>query len=80
MSDHRKGTAMQPRSLFVVTAMLEAGTGLALGLAPSMLVVILVGAPPVFSGGVVVARVAGAAPFSLGAACMAARRDAQSQA
>lgn len=42
MSNYRKGTAMQHRSLFVVTAMLEAGTGLALGLSPSMPVAILV--------------------------------------
>ncbi|MBA3612231.1 MAG: hypothetical protein H0W49_04790 [Nitrospirales bacterium] len=42
MSNHRKGMAMQLRFLSVVTAMLEAGTGLALGLSPSMPVVIRV--------------------------------------
>jgi hypothetical protein len=71
---------MQPRHLFIVTAVIEAGTGLALILSPSAPAAILVGASLDTPGGLVVARVAGAALFSLGVACWFARDDGQSPA
>ncbi|MDT3776792.1 hypothetical protein PJI16_04360 [Nitrospira sp. MA-1] len=71
---------MQLRSLFIMTAILEAGTGLALVLAASTPAAILVGAPLDTYGGLIVARIAGAAIFSLGVACWFARDDGQSDA
>lgn len=71
---------MQLRSLFIVTAILEAGTGLALVLSPSTPAAILVAASLDTDGGLVVARIAGAALFSLGAACWFARDDGRSRA
>lgn len=70
---------MQLRSLFIVTAILEAGTGLALGLSPSAPAAALVGAPLDTDGGLIVARIAGAALFSLAVACWLARNDEQSR-
>ncbi|MFZ1746064.1 MAG: hypothetical protein WAU17_09100 [Nitrospirales bacterium] len=71
---------MQLRSLFIVTAILEAGTGLALVLSPSTPAAILVGASFDTDSGLIVARIAGAALFSLGLACWFARDDGQSYA
>lgn len=71
---------MQLRYLFIVTAIIEAGTGLALGLSPSTPVAILVGASLDSPAGLVLARVAGAGLFSLGVACWSAREDGQSRA
>ena len=71
---------MQLRSLFIVTAILEAGTGLALTLSPSTPTTVLVGAPLDTYGGLIIARIAGAALFSLGLACWFARDDGPSLA
>jgi hypothetical protein len=70
---------MQLRSLFIVTAILEAGTGLALVLSPSTPAAILVGASLDTGSGLVVARIAGAALLSLGVACWFGRDDGQSR-
>lgn len=69
---------MTKSHLFIVTAIIEGGTGLALVVAPSVVSTTLLGAtldPPVAR---VVARIAGAAMLSLGLACWLARSDGQS--
>jgi len=68
------------KNLLVVTAMLEAVTGLGLMVVPARVVSLLIGAVIDSSGGLVVARVAGAALLALGLACFLARNDARSHA
>ena len=71
---------MRPKYLFIVTAMVEVGTGLALAIAPSVLVALLLASPLSTTVEMTVGRVAGAALFSLGAACWLARDDERSRA
>jgi hypothetical protein len=71
---------MRAKYLFIVTAMVEVGTGLALAIAPSVLVGLLLASPLSTSVGMIVGRVAGAALISLGAACWLARDDEHSRA
>jgi|ERR1700752_1790590 len=74
-----RATAGSDKKLLLsVMGALEAATGLVLLVAPSMLVELLLGAPPGTSVGVTVSRVAGAALLSLGVACWLARNDAAS--
>ena len=65
--------------LLIVTAVLEAATGLALVLSPSMPASLLLGAS-LDTPGLVVARVAGAALLALATACWLARNDPESRA
>jgi hypothetical protein len=65
------------RTVVTVTAALEAGTGVALTLAPSAVVLVLLGSPLDSAAGLVIGRVLGAALIALGAACWIARDDAQ---
>lgn len=62
------------------SALLGAATGIALMVAPAPPVKLLVGAALDTTGGLIVARVAGAALLALGFGCLLARSDARSQA
>ena len=73
-------TASAMKNLLVITALLEAVTGVALVVAPAPLVLLLVGAALDQTGGQIVARVAGAALLALGLACWLARADGRSGA
>ena len=66
------------KSLFVVTAVIEAGAGLALMTWPSAAVMLLLGSSLDTPAGLILGRVAGAALLALGVACWLARRDAES--
>jgi hypothetical protein len=68
------------KTLLILTASLEAATGLALLLSPALPVSLLLGVALDTPGGVTVARVAGAALLALGVACWLARDDRQSHA
>ena len=71
---------MKTRLLFIVTALLEVGIGVALLVSPALTVSILIGAPFDTKGDSVVGRVAGLALFSLAVACWLARNDEHSRA
>ena len=68
------------KSLLTVSAWLEAATGIALIVSPAPPVLLLVGAALDTTGGLIVARVAGAALLALGLACWLARDDGRSRA
>ena len=63
------------KSLLTITAAVEAGTGVALAIAPSEVVRVLLGPPLDSPASLVIARVLAAAVFSLGAACWLSRND-----
>jgi hypothetical protein len=71
------GSRISVRMLLTITGALEAGTGLALAIAPSWIVQVLLGSPLDSPASLVIGRVLGAALFSLGAACWLARGDAR---
>ncbi|HEY0320049.1 MAG TPA: hypothetical protein VGC66_03685 [Pyrinomonadaceae bacterium] len=71
---------MKTKPLFIVTAVIEVGAGLALLVSPALLASILIGAPFDTSADSVVGRVAGAALLALGLACWLARNDGPSRA
>jgi hypothetical protein len=66
--------------LFIVTAVLEAGAGLMLLVVPAMVLRLLFGSVVELFPAASIARVAGAALLSLGAACWWARHDERSAA
>lgn len=68
------------KSLLVVTAVSEAVTGAALLLSAPLVVALLLGASLGTPGGLVVARMAGAALLALALACWRARDDGPSRA
>jgi hypothetical protein len=68
------------KSLLVVSAALEAATGLALMLAPSLVVWLLAGSPLDSPAGLMVGRVAGTALVSLAIGCWSARHGEPSRA
>jgi hypothetical protein len=68
------------KTLLIVTAAVEAATGLALLGSPLLAVSLLLGGSLDTSAALVVARMAGAALLSLGVVCWLTRIDAQSRA
>ena len=66
--------------LHTVTAIIEAGAGLALGCFPSFAVALLFGSALDSPAAVMLGRLTGAALLALGVACWFARDDAQSRA
>jgi hypothetical protein len=68
------------KTLLAITALIEAGTGVALAVAPSSVAGVLLGSPLEGPGSAIIARILGAALFALGAACWIARKDAQNRA
>ena len=67
------------KTLLTVTAVIEAGTGVALAIAPSAVALGLLGSPLDSPSGLVIGRVLGTALFSLGAVCWLARNETQSR-
>jgi hypothetical protein len=67
------------KNLLVLTAVLEAATGIALLALPAVAVSLLLGEQLESSGALVVARVTGAAMLSLGLACWLARNEGQTR-
>ena len=68
------------KNLLAVTALLEGVTAIVLIVAPGLLVWLLAGAAPDTPGGLLVARVAGAALLALGFACWTAREEGSNRA
>jgi hypothetical protein len=68
------------KTLFMMTALIEAGAGLALLGFPSETVKLLLGSPLDSAPAVALGRVAGTALFALGIACSLAIGDTQSRA
>jgi len=68
------------KSLLIVTAVIEAGAGLALFASPGLFVSLLLGTDLESASAVAVCRITGAALLSLGVACWLARGDAQPRA
>ena len=68
------------KNLLIVTAVIEAATGLALLLSPPLVATLLLGAALDAPAALAVSRVAGAALLALGVACWLARNDALSGA
>lgn len=66
---------MKTRLLFIVTALLEAGVGLALLVLPALTVKILIGEHFETAADSIVGRVGGAALLTLGVACWLARNE-----
>jgi hypothetical protein len=67
------------KHLLILTALIEAGTGAALLLAPAVIVQLLLGAE-VTGAAIPLGRVAGVALLALGVACWLAREETQSRA
>jgi hypothetical protein len=68
------------KTLLIVTAVIETGTGLALIVAPSVPVWLLLDTELDAPAALALGRIAGAALLSLGVACSLARNDEQSRA
>jgi hypothetical protein len=66
------------KKLFIVTAVIEVGAGVALVCCPSATVALLLGSPLDTPAAATLGRVAGAALFALGVACWLAQYDTQS--
>lgn len=80
MTRVRKETTVKARTLFIATALMEAGTGVALLLSPSLVTGIILGISLDGPAAPVVARLAGAALLTIGVACWLARDDGPGRA
>jgi hypothetical protein len=74
-----EGRTTLMRTLLIVTALLEAATGLALAASPSRVVSLLIGSPLDTRQGSVVGRLSGTALLTLGLVCWLARNDQHSR-
>jgi hypothetical protein len=74
------GRPTSGKSLLIVTAVAEASIGMTLLLSPPFVARLLLGASLEAPAALIVARVAGAALFSLGGSCWLARDDRPSRA
>jgi hypothetical protein len=61
--------------LLAITAVVEAGTGVSLAVAPSSVVLVLLGSSLDSPASLIIGRILGAALFSLGAVCWLARGE-----
>jgi hypothetical protein len=68
------------KKLLIVSAWVEAATGAALMISPAPVLMLLVGVGLDTTGGLMIARIAGAALMALGLGCWLARNDAGSHA
>lgn len=68
-------TLMKTKSLFVASALIEAGAGLALIVSPALTVSLLIGVPFDIPAAAVVGRLTGAALLALALACWISRDD-----
>src|SRR5215204_4879227 len=66
------------KSFLTITALIEATTGLALAIIPSLLISILLGTSIKDSGAILISRLAGAALLTISIACWLLRNDTQS--
>ena len=73
-------TTVKARTLFIATSLMEAGTGVALLLSPSLVASLILGGSLDGQAAPVVARLAGSALLSIGAACWFARDDGPGRA
>jgi hypothetical protein len=73
-------TTVKARTLFVATALMEAGIGVALLLSPSLVSALILGGSLDGPAAPVVARLAGGALLAIGVACWLARDDGPSPA
>ncbi len=73
MIQDRSPTSVKARTLFITTALMEAGTGVALLLSPSLVPKLILGASLDGPAALVIARLAGAALVAIGVACWLAR-------
>ena len=71
---------MNIRSLLTATALIEAATGIALLIAPSLVVELLLGEGLSAPQSLVLGRIAGAALISIGVACWLARKSERNEA
>jgi predicted membrane-bound spermidine synthase len=71
---------MKTKALLVVTAVVESATGVAVLVAPSLVTALLLGARLESPAATVVARVAGAALFSIGLTCWLVRKSPEGDA
>jgi hypothetical protein len=73
-------TTVKARTLFVATALMEAGIGVALLLSPSLVAALILGGSLDGTAASVVARLAGAALLAIGVACWLAKDDGPGRA
>lgn len=71
---------MKTKSLLILTALAEVGTGLALFVMPALIVELLLGEGLTSPPALVLGRVTGAALIAIGVACWLARNDGRSGA
>src|SRR5713101_2491784 len=73
---NREGIRMRSqKNLFIATAIIEAGGGLAMASLPALVIGLLLGVPEPSPEALIFARLSGAALLTIGVACWLARDD-----